>query len=90
MTDPSRLLGLQCILTNDWCVIPISIKDGLQYVALCPFNDEEWESLPHVILKGSTDWDPGVPYIDLHDNGMPYLTCLWTSLPLPLMRLAIT
>jgi len=50
--------GLQLILTNDRYVIPISIRDGLPYVALHPFTNEEWDSLLHVILTGDADWDP--------------------------------
>ncbi len=57
--------GLQCILTNDGYVIPISIRDGLPYVVL---SNEEWDSLPHVILTGDADWDPGVLDLDLDDN----------------------
>jgi len=57
--------GLQCILTNDGYVIPISIRDGLPH---CPFTDEEWESLLHVVLTGDADWDPSVLDLDLDDN----------------------
>jgi len=60
--------GLQCILTNDGYVIPISIRDGLPYVALHPFTDEEWDSLLHVILTGDADWDPSVLDLDLDEN----------------------
>ena len=60
--------GLQRILTNDGYVIPINIRDGLPYVALRPYTDEEWETLPHVILTGDADWDPGVLDHDLDGN----------------------
>ncbi len=50
--------GSQHILTNAGYVIPISIRDGLPYIVLCPFTDEEWDSLLHVILTGNTDWTP--------------------------------
>ncbi len=59
---------MQCILTSDGYVIPISIRDGLPYVVLCPFSDEEWDTLPHVILTGDADWDPGMLDQDLDDN----------------------
>ncbi len=58
---------LQCI-TNDGYVIPIIIRDGLSYVALCLLTDEEWDSLPHVILTGEADLDPGVLDLGLDDN----------------------
>jgi len=35
---------------------------------LHPFSDEEWDTLPHVILTGNADWDPGVLDQDLDDN----------------------
>jgi len=57
--------GLQCILTNNGYVIPISIKDGLPYAALYPFTDEEWDSM---ILTSDTDWDPGILDPDLDNN----------------------
>jgi len=60
--------GLQHILINDGYVIPISIRDCLPYVALYLFTDEEWDTLPNVILTGEADWDPGVLDLDLDDN----------------------
>jgi len=59
---------MQCILTNDGYVIPISIKDGLPYVTICPFNDDEWDNLLHVILTSDVDWDPSILDQDLDDN----------------------
>ena len=59
--------GLQCILTSDGYVIPISIRDGLPYITLCPFTDEEWDSLPHVILTSDADWDPSMLDLDLDE-----------------------
>ena len=85
--------GLQHILTNDGYVIPISIRDGLPYVALHPFTDEEWDSLPHDILTGDTHWDPSVLGLDLDKNKMWFDAIFdlpWISLPLHLMSLVIT
>ena len=59
---------MQRILTNDGYVIPISIRHGLPYIAPHPFTDEEWDSLPHVILTGDADWDPSVLDLDLDKN----------------------
>jgi hypothetical protein len=50
--------GLQRIQTNDGYVIPISIQDGLPYVKMRPYTDEEWDTLPHVILTSDVNWDP--------------------------------
>jgi len=60
--------GLQRILTNDGYVIPINMRDGLPYVSLSPYTDEEWDSLPHIILTSDVDWDPSVLDHDLDDN----------------------
>jgi len=60
--------GLQCILTNDRYVIPINMRDGLPYVSLCLYADEEWEILLHIILTSDVDWDPSVLDHDLDDH----------------------
>jgi hypothetical protein len=62
MIGPSRAVqgGLQCIMTLDGYVIPINIISGLPYVHMHPYTDEEWETLPHVILTADIDWDPSV------------------------------
>jgi hypothetical protein len=52
--------GLQCILTLDGYVIPINIVGGLPYISIHPYTDDEWDSLPHVILTSDLDWDPTV------------------------------
>ena len=70
MTSPSRLLE-GCSTSSPMMGMlspPISIRDGLPYVALHPFTDEERDSLLHVILSGDADWDPGVLDLDLDDN----------------------
>jgi hypothetical protein len=36
--------GLQRIQTNDSYAIPINVKDGLPYVQVRPYTDEEWDS----------------------------------------------
>ena len=52
--------GLQHIQTIDGYVIPINIKSGLPYISMRPFTDNEWDTLPHVILTSDIDWDPSV------------------------------
>ena len=52
--------GLQRIETPDGYVHPIRIKDGLPYVALRPYTDEEWDTLPHVHWTRDSDWDPAI------------------------------
>jgi hypothetical protein len=52
--------GLQRILTLDGYVIPINIVDGLPYISLRPYDDDEWDKLPHIILTSNLDWDPSI------------------------------
>ena len=52
--------GLQHIKMPDGYVLPIQIKDGLPYVALHPYTDDEWETLPHIHWTHDSDWDPAV------------------------------
>lgn len=37
---------------------------------LCPYTDDEWDTLPHVFLTNDIDWDPAVldHEFDLHDE----------------------
>jgi hypothetical protein len=60
--------GLQCIKTLDGYVHPINIHHGLPYVKMRPYTDVEWETLPHVIWTGDTDWDPTVLDHTLDDD----------------------
>ena len=50
--------GLQRIQTNDGYVFPLQIRQGLPYLPLQPYTDDEWDALPHVILTIDNNWDP--------------------------------
>ena len=52
--------GLQCIQTLDGYFIPLNICQGLPYMTIRPYTDQEWETLPHVILTADLDWDPPI------------------------------
>lgn len=52
--------GLQRIRTLDGYVLPLNIRSGLPYLPMRPYTDDEWDSLPHVILTSDADWDPSV------------------------------
>jgi hypothetical protein len=52
--------GSQTITTFDGYVIPLTVKDGLVWLKMRPFTDEEYGSLPHVILTDERSWDPSV------------------------------
>ncbi len=50
--------GLQCIITPYSHVIPLDIKNGLPYMKIHPYTDEEWDSLPHITMTGDNPWNP--------------------------------
>jgi len=56
----AKVGGEQKLTTNDNYVMPIDIIDGLPYIEIRPYTDDEWDKLPHVIMTGDTDWDPSV------------------------------
>jgi hypothetical protein len=58
--------GKQRITTVDGYAIPVQIRGGLAYIDMHPPDDEEWETLPHVVLTSDADWDPTVV-----DNDLP-------------------
>jgi hypothetical protein len=60
--------GLQRIETVDGYVFPLSIRDGLPYLAMRPYTDDEFDTLPHVILTSDVDWDPRVLDFDIDDD----------------------
>ena len=64
--------GLQRIETPDGYVHPIQIKDGLPYVALRPYTDEEWKTLPHVHWTRDSDWDPAIFDHEFDDDDERY------------------
>ena len=41
--------GTQTITTIDNYIHPLNFKNGLPYIKLRPYTNEEWETLPHVI-----------------------------------------
>ena len=50
--------GLQRIITPDGYHIPLSYRDGLPYMDMRPPTDNEYDSLPHIILTSDTVWTP--------------------------------
>jgi hypothetical protein len=60
--------GLQCITTLDSYVFPVNIVNGLPYVTMHPYTDAEWDTLPHVIWTGDSNWDPTVLDHHLDDD----------------------
>ena len=38
--------------------IPMKIANGLPYIEMRPFIDEEWIKLPHIEMTSPEPWDP--------------------------------
>ena len=56
----ARVGGKQCITTNDGYVIPLDIVQGLPYMKMEPHTDDEFKTLPHVVLTSPGVWNPEV------------------------------
>ena len=52
--------GTQCIRTLEGYVIPLDIINGLPYMKMVPNTDDEWDTLPHIILTSGDDWNTTV------------------------------
>ena len=50
--------GKQQLTMLDGFIIPLDICWGLAYLDMCPFTDQEWNELPHIILTHENIWDP--------------------------------
>ena len=70
VNDRSRKVkgGLQRITTVDGYIIPMRIHSGLPYIDMRPYTDDEWESLPHVVLTSDMDWNPSIMDNDIIDD----------------------
>jgi hypothetical protein len=55
---PRYLRGRQQILHPDGYVIPLSIRNGLPYMDMCPPTDSDLDAYPHVFFTSDATWDP--------------------------------
>jgi hypothetical protein len=53
----SKVGGNQCIEPSDDHCIPYSICQGLPYLTIRPYTDQEWKTLPYVILLADKKQD---------------------------------
>jgi hypothetical protein len=53
-----KLGGKQHIKTIDGYIFSLDFCDGLPYLPLRPYTDDEWDSLPHVLMTSDQDCDP--------------------------------
>jgi hypothetical protein len=60
--DTPRQLGhgKQSLQTPEGYIIPISIRNGLPYIAMSPPSDNEMDSYPHVFFTSDAPWDPSI------------------------------
>jgi hypothetical protein len=79
--------GLQCIKTLDGYILPLSIKDGLACLKICPYTDNEWDTLPHMFLTSKTVWDPSMLDHDLEEEDEQWMDALSDLEANPLMNL---
>ena len=47
---------------------PLDVKNGLPYVPMRPYTDDEWENLPHVVWTSDMEWDPTVLDTTISDS----------------------
>ncbi len=52
--------GKQCIRTNYGYIVPLDIIQGLPYMPMEPYSEEEFEDLPHVFFTSDEPWKPRV------------------------------
>ena len=60
--------GAQAIHTNDGCIIPLDVINGLPHIKMTPNTNKEWDELPHVILTCGASWNPCVMDDSLTDK----------------------
>ena len=48
------------VKTLEGYMIPMKTVNGLPYIEMRPYTDDEWKELPHVRLTDPGEWDPAV------------------------------
>ena len=46
------------LVSPDGVRIPMCVRSALTYLQLRPYTDEEWDTLPHLVLTHPAPWDP--------------------------------
>ena len=72
--DRSKKLGKgqQCITTPEGYIFPLDFINGLAYLPMRPYTDEEWRTLPHVVFTSDVDWDPSTSDLAISDDDVWY------------------
>ena len=58
--SPTVTQQTPCLTTAEGYKVPITFRKGLPYIRLRPFNQRDWDNLPHILLTSSNDWDPTI------------------------------
>jgi hypothetical protein len=64
--------GGQQITTADGFNFPLSISNGLPYLKMRPYTNDEYKKLPHVIMTSDKEWDPRIFDNDVNPNDEAY------------------
>ena len=56
--SPTKSSRKPFIRSIEGYLIPLSIRDGLPYLQLRPYTDDEWNTLPKIIATNPLPWDP--------------------------------
>eukprot|EP00934_Nitzschia_sp_Nitz4_P001298 Nitzschia sp. Nitz4//scaffold501_size4582//2099//3937//NITZ4_009240-RA/size4582-snap-gene-0.0-mRNA-1//-1//CDS//3329553590//1298//frame0 len=51
---------------------PHNFIHGLPYLAIRPYTDHEWDTLPHVSMTSNTEWDPTIYDVTLSNDSHWY------------------
>ena len=54
----SHLLGNQMITTSQGFCFPLAIINGLAYLEMRPYTQQEYQNCPHVIMTSDQIWNP--------------------------------
>ena len=60
--------GTLCLTTTEGYKMPLAFRRGLPYLAMRPFTDDEYATLPHVHLTSGAQWNPSVHDIEVDDS----------------------
>ena len=61
-------INSQMITTKGGYVHPINVKNGLPFVLLRPYTDQEWIDLPHESWTREGPWDPSCLDVITHES----------------------
>lgn len=65
---PSSLGGRQLIITLEGQIIPLSIVNGLVHLPMEHFTEDEYLTLPHIVMTSDMPWDASKYNGDLSDE----------------------